>query len=255
MPVFSLLLFFVFAGAAEAQDANREDFTVEGTVAAWWIRPSGDVISNGNRVDLRTDLGIASRHASPYIHVTLKPSSKNRIVFETVPYRLEGNQALTRSFTFSNVTYTVQDRISSRADVNYFFGGYQRDFVSGNAGHGGLLAGVGYIDGDTSVKSQTRGLSGTESAKAPFPLIGGEFRVFPAPGGYFNINGEVKGLPLGSYGHYVHTVINFGVGLGAHLTAQVGYSYLNADVHEKNNGDGFRLDFHGPVISIQFRDR
>lgn len=253
--LISLLPLLLFAGVAQAQDMDREAFTVEGTVAAWWIRPSGDVLSNGNRVDLRSDLGMSSRHVSPYVRATLKPSRKNRVVFETIPYRLEGNQALTRSFTFSNVTYTVQDRISSRTDVNYFFGGYQRDFVSGDAGHAGLLAGVGYLDGDASVRSETRGLSGTESAKVPFPLIGGEFRVFPAPGGHLNVNGEVKGLPLGSYGHYIHGVINFGVALSRNLTAQVGYSYLNADVHEKNNGDGFKLDFRGPVISIQFRDR
>jgi hypothetical protein len=196
-----------------------------------------------------------SRRNSPYLRATFKPSRKNRIVFETVPYRLEGNQPLTRSFTFSNVTYTVQDRIASRADVNYFFGGYQRDFFSNNLGHGGFLAGVAYLDGDADVRSETRGLSGTESAKVPFPLIGGDFRVFPAPRAPIKINAEVKGLPLGSYGHYVHTVINVGINLGSRLTAQLGYSLLNADVHEKNNGDGFKLDFRGPVISIQFRDR
>ena len=46
-----------------------------------------------------------------------------------------------------------------------------------------------------------------------------------------------------------------GVSLGHNLTAQVGYAYVNADVHEKNNGDGFRLNFRGPLLSIQFRDR
>jgi hypothetical protein len=249
------LLFLLFTSPLLAQDSDREAFTVEGTVAAWFSRPSGTVISNGIDVDLRSDLGMSSRHTSPYIRAIFKPTPRNRVVFETVPFRLEASQALTRSFTFSNVTYTVQDRISSRANVNYFFGAYQRDFVSGDTGHAGLLAGVGYLDGDADVKSETRGLQGTESAKIPFPLFGGEFRTFPAPRGYFNINGEIKGVPLGGYGHYIHTVINVGVGLSRNLTAQIGYSYLNADIHEKNNGDGFKLNFRGPVLSIQFRDR
>jgi len=250
-----ILFVFVFVTAVHAQDTDREAFTIEGSAGMWWIRPYGHVLSNGNRVDLRSDLGMTSKRGRPIIRATLKPSRKNRIVLETIPYRLEGNQALTRSFTFSNVTYTVQDRIVSRADVNYFFGGYQRDFFSGDSGHGGVLAGVAYLDGDADVRSETRGLSGTEAAKVPFPLIGGEFRVFPAPGGHLNVNAEVKGLPLGSYGHYLHTVANVGLSLGTRVTAQFGYSYLNADVHERNNGDGFKLDFRGPVISIQFRDR
>src|ERR1051326_3324337 len=94
-----VVLSLFFTVAAYTQDTNREAFTVEGTVAAWFLDPSGDVISNGNRVDLRTDFGISSRHTSPFIHVILKPSRKNRVVFETVPYRLQGNAQLTRSLT------------------------------------------------------------------------------------------------------------------------------------------------------------
>ena len=251
----SLLFLLLFTVSAQAQTADHEAFTVEGTVSAWFLQPSGNVLSNGNRVDFHSDLGLPSRHTSPWVRAILKPSRKNRVVFETIPYRLDGNKQLTKSFTFSNVTYTVQDRIASTAHVNYFFGGYQRDLFSTSRGHGGVLAGVGYFDGEASVKSETRGLQGAESAKVPFPIIGGEFRIFPAAGGHLNINGEVKGLPLGSYGHYAHAVFNLGIGLGPNLTAQVGYSYLNADVHEKNNGDGFKLGFRGPVISIQFRDR
>jgi hypothetical protein len=168
---------------------------------------------------------------------------------------LDGNQQLTRSFTFNGVTYTNQDRIASEADINYFFGGYQRDLFSGTMGHAGFVTGIGYFDGDANVRSQTRGLQGTESAKIPFPLIGGEFRVFADPGRRFNVNAELKGLPLGGYGHYAQTVVNIGVLLNPNLTAQVGYAYLNTDIHEKNNGDGFKLNFRGPVISIQFRDR
>jgi hypothetical protein len=253
--LFSFLLLIIFAGVLPAQETDREAFTIEGSIGAWWIRPAGHVLSNGTIVDLRSDLGMSSKHARPLLRATLKPTRKNRLVFETVPYKFEGNQALTRSFTFNNVTYTVQDRIASRADVNYVFGGYQRDLISTGMGHGGVLGGVAYLDGDASVRSETRGLSGTESARLPFPLIGGEFRVFPGPGGHLNVNGEVKGLPLGGYGHYIHTAIHAGISFGTHITAQVGYSYLNADVHEKNNGDGFKLDFRGPVISIQFRDR
>ncbi len=250
-----LLSLVLFTVSANAQDNDREAFTVEGTLAAWFLHPSGDVISNGNRIDFRTDLGISSRHTSPYIRAILKPSRKNRVVFETIPYRLEGNQQLTRSFTFNGVTYTLQDRVASEANVNYFFGGYQRDLVSGRMGHAGFLTGIGYLDGDANVKSQTRGLQGTESAKVPFPLIGGEFRIFPDPAGHLNLNAELKGFPFGGYGHYFQTVVNVGLSLGHNLTAQFGYAYLNGDIHEKNNGDGFKLDFRGPLISIQFRDR
>jgi len=249
------VLFLLSTATAYAQDNDREAFTVEGTASAWFLHPSGDVISNGNQIDFRSDLGISSRHTSPFIRAILKPRRKDRIVFETIPYRLEGNAQLTKSFTFNGVTYTIQDRVASEANVNYFFGAYQRDLVSGNLGHAGLQAGIGYLDGDANVKSQTRGLQGTESAKIPFPQVGGEFRVFPDPRGHFNVNADVKGFPLGSYGHYFQTVVNVGLTLRRNLTAQAGYAYVNGDIHETNNGDGFKLNFRGPVISIQFRDR
>jgi hypothetical protein len=249
------LVLFFFTVPLRGQDPDHEDFTVEGSVGAWWVRPSGNVLSNGSRADLRADLGMLSRDAHPSVRATLKPSRKNRIVFETIPYKFDGDQSLTRSFTFSNVTYTIQDRISARTDVKYFFGGYQRDFVSSSLAHAGLLAGLAYIDGDANVRSQTRGLAGSETAEIPFPLAGAEFRMFPAAGRYFSLSGELKGLPLGGYGHYFQTIINIGVNMNENLTIQAGYSYLNADVHQRNSGNGFKLDFRGPVISLQFRDR
>src|SRR5688572_2472990 len=88
-PCFLRLTFvlIVLATPLYAQE-EREAFTVEGTVAAWLLRPSGNVLSNGNAIDLRTDFGMSSRRTSPYIRVIFKPSQKNRAVFETIPYRL-----------------------------------------------------------------------------------------------------------------------------------------------------------------------
>src|SRR5262245_32809403 len=82
-------LLLLFSVTAWSQDIDHEAFTVEGTVSAWFLHPAGDVISNGNLIDLRTDLGVSSRHTSPFIRAILKPSRKNRIVFETIPYRME----------------------------------------------------------------------------------------------------------------------------------------------------------------------
>src|SRR5262245_11250211 len=137
--IICFLSMLIFASVSPAQDENREDFRVEGTIGPMWISPAGNILSNGTRVDLRSDLGFASNQAALLVRAVFKPTRKNRLLFETIPYRLDGSQSLTRNFTFGGVTYSFSDRITSEARINYLFGGYQYDVLSGDNGHVGIL--------------------------------------------------------------------------------------------------------------------
>jgi len=117
-------------------------------------------------------------------------------------------------------------------------------------GHAGFLTGIGYLDGDANVKSQTRGLQGT-NRKDPLPSHRGEFRVFPDPRGHLQSEARGQRPSLGglrslrSCRRQRRLVFR-----PQPYTAQVGYAYLNADIHERTTATGFKLDFRGPVISI-----
>jgi hypothetical protein len=113
---------------------------------------------------------------------------------------------------------------------------------------------VAYVDATGTVRSQTAGFTGAETQSFPFPVAGAEFRAFLIPGStLLTVNGGVKGMELGDYGHFVEGAINGGVGLGRHVILQAGYMVADADVHRKDRTRGFTPRFTGPVFSVQFR--
>jgi len=62
-------------------------------------------------------------------------------------------------------------------------------------------------------------------------------------------------MTFGSYGHYIQSDLNAGFGIGGTWTLEAGASVVDADVHRKDRTRGFRLQFIGPTLSVQVRDR
>jgi hypothetical protein len=170
---------------------------------------------------------------------------------EGVPYRLEGKNTLSRQVTYAGRTYTVQEPIAASAEVNYVFGGYQYDFISRERGHLGALGGVAYLDASGTIRSTRVPISATESERLALPLAGLEFRVFATR--LVNVNGEVKGMSIGRFGHYVQGSLNLGIRLARWATLQGGYMILDTEVHNRGRTVAFSPRFTGPVLSLQFR--
>jgi hypothetical protein len=235
--------------------AFADDFHIEFTASYWPLSPSGTIRTSSTPVDLRSDLGIDGRKNQGMFRVVLKPGSKHRINFEVIPYRLSGANVINRTFELGGRTYPVQERISSEANVDYVFGGYQYDVVNNARGHAGLELGVAYFGATASVVGETSGLTSSEERKVPLPLAGGEFRVFPAPtANIVNINGEVKGMSFGSYGYYIQANIAAGIAVVRFLRLQAGFNWVEADVHKDDRSEGFKLRFAGPIFSLQLHN-
>jgi hypothetical protein len=244
---------WLIAGAALAQ--NIESFRIELTGSAWLADTAGTIQSGLTPIDLASDLALERSKPMFLGRLVAKPSRRNRLIVEGLPYRLTGSNTVSRQFTFNGRTYSFQDQVTSTADIDYVFGGYQRDFVSRSQGHLGLGGGIAYVDATGTIRSQNFGFTGTEHQSFPFPLVGLEGRAFLIPrSGLLNINGEVKGMSLGDYGHYVDARVSGGIGLGRHLTIEAGYRLVDADVHRKDQTRGFAPHFTGPVFSVQIRD-
>lgn len=250
---FYLMLGLVLAPGLAAQDGGVEDFRVEVT-AGWWLRDSSGTIQSGvTPVDLRGDLAIAQDEPQFLGRLVVKPAARHRLMLEGTSYRLRGEADVNRQFTFAGQQYTLQDRVTSAADITHIFGGYQYDVVSGARGHAGLQAGVAWVDATGTLTSNSFGFTGAEKQSFPFPVAGAEFRLLPLASPLLQIAGGIKGMTLGDYGHYVDASIEAGAGLGRHVTVLAGFRIADADVHRKDQTRGFSPRFTGPVFSVQFR--
>jgi hypothetical protein len=227
------------------------------TATVWPLTASGRLQSGDTPLDLESDLGVAGVKTHFLGKVIAKPSRRHRILFDGIAYRLSADTVLDRQIEYAGQTYNIRQPISSKADVTSLFGGYQFDFLSRELGHAGVQAGVAYFDA-TGTITATGGLVGgnltaTESVTYPLPLIGGEFRGWINR--WVNINGEVRGIALGDYGRYLQTTVQAGVRLGNHVILQEGYALLDADLHREDRTVRVQPRFHGPIISVQIRDR
>jgi hypothetical protein len=242
---------------------DPEDFRVEVTGSAWLVNSGGTIqagsalvsaIAAGTDIDLVTDLGVKQRQPSFYGRLVLKPGRKHRIVIEGTPVGLHGTSVITRTLIYRGQVFTIGQTLQSSADVNYFFAGYQYDVVSAPGGHLGFSLGGAYLNATGTIRGIESGLVATKSETVGLPLAGAEARVFVIPGRkLLEIDGGVRGMAFGGYGHYVEGTINGGIGFGP-LTIQAGYRAVSADLHSANNGgNGVDVRLRGPIFSLQAR--
>jgi hypothetical protein len=252
--------------AADALGTNAtdpENFRLELTGSAWLVNASGTiqagaglaaVVSAATAIDLVTDLGVKQRQPTFYGRLVIKPGRKHRIVIEGTPVRLDGTNVVTRTVIYRGQVFTVGETLVSSADVNYFFGGYQYDVISRPAGHLGFSVGAAYLNATGTIHGIESGLVATKSETLGLPLAGAEGRAFVIPGRkLLEIDGGIRGMAFGEYGHYVEATVNAGLGFGP-LTFQAGYRAEGVDLHSTSNGgNGVDVLLRGPVFSLQAR--
>jgi hypothetical protein len=257
------------AGVLRASDwpgtntGDPENFRIEVTGSAWLVNSRGMIraggalasgIASGTLIDLVTDLGVKQRQPSFYGRLVAEPRRKHRFAIEGTPVALHGANVITRTVIYQDQVFTIGQTIKSSADVDYFFGGYQYDVVSVPAGHFGFSVGGAYLNATGIIRGVESGLVATKSETVGLPLAGAEGRVFVIPGRkLLEIDGGVRGMAFGGYGHYVEGTVNGGFGFGP-LTIQAGYRAVSADLHSTSTaGDGVDVRLHGPIFSLQAR--
>ena len=256
--VFYLGVFSLFSalsvGAADIPgtgSGSPEAFRIEVTGSAWLLDSAGTIHDAGTGIDLNSDLGVQQQQPTFYGKFVFKPGRRHRIVVEGTPFRLSGNNTVSRSITYRGQTFNVNETIRSSADLNYLFAGYQYDILSGSAGHLGLSVGGAYLNTTGTIVEVQTSTTASKSLTLGLPLAGLEFRVFPVPGHHwFDIDGGMRGMGVGDYGHYVEATANGGFWVGP-FALQAGYRAVNADLHETNPlGNGVAVRLKGPIFSL-----
>ncbi len=249
-----------WCGTLLAADDDPENFKIEVTGAAWTVNASGQLLIDGTSFDLVHELAVGQNQPTFYGKLVVKPGRRHRIVVEGTPFRLSGYNSVDQTFLFRGRQYPVNATVSSSAELNYLFAGYQYDVISRPMGHLGFSVGGAYLSAAGRVQANTNSLLGgvsdtySKTETVGLPLTGVEFRVFPIPHHpIIEINGEARGMGFGSYGHYVEGGGNGGINLG-HFAIEAGYRAVVADIHSTSQTpSGIFAHLHGPIYSVVFR--
>jgi len=252
---FGLLCFLLTseaAGLRAADPADPENFRIEITGSTWLIDTTGSVQSKGTQVDFVSDLGFEQQKPMFYGKLVLKPGRKHRILIEGSPFRFDGNNTIHRSITYQGQTFNIDEMLKTTASLDYLFAGYQYDLLSGPAGHLGLSVGGAYLNATATIVSLQPATSAARTQDIGLPLAGAEFRIFPLHK-WFDIDGGVRGMTFGDYGHYVEGGANASLWLGP-LALQGGYRIVNTTLQQTGgNPGGITVRMKGPIFSLAFK--
>lgn len=255
LPLRLISIGVVLTLCASAQsEKSPEDFQVEVTGSAWLLNPGGTIQASGSPIDLVNDLGAQQNEPTFYGRLVYKPGRRHRIVLEGTPFQIDGYKTINTDISYRGYTFSVSQTVQSNADMTYFFGGYQYDVLSGPMGHLGFSAGAAYLSATGTLTAVQTNIVESKSEVVGLPLAGAEFRVFPIPHRkILEIDGGMRGMGFGSYGHYADAQGNMGLGFGP-ITFQAGYRAVNADLHQTSNGgSGISVRLQGPIFGMQFR--
>ena len=242
------------AGSTWNNSESPENFRIEVTGSAWLVDSAGTIQANGTPVDLISDLGAEQQKPSFYGRLVFKPAQKHRVVVEGSPVTINGFNTVSRSIVYRGQTFNVSETVRSSAEFNYLFAGYQYDLLSGSSGHLGLSAGGAYLGATGIINAVQSGVGASKTQTLGLPLAGAEFRLFPIPHhSIFEVEGGLRGMAFGSYGHFVEGSARGGVRFGS-ISILAGYREMIADLHQTGgNTSGVDLRLRGPVFSVSWR--
>jgi hypothetical protein len=246
--VFSLQL---FAGGGPASlSEGPEDYRLEISASLWRMNAGGTIHADSTGVNLVSDLGVSQRQRIYDGRLVLKFHRKQRFVFEGTPISIHGLNTVNRTVSYFGDQFSVSDTLKSSAQINYVYGGFHHDWVSGSMGRFGTSIGAAYLGLSGRFEDEKSGIDKSNSTPFGLPLAGLDFRLYLIPHKrWIAMEGAVRGLPAGKYGHWVEGTAGIGGWLGP-IGLQVGYRELLVDFHQTGvDPNGVNLRFQGPAAS------
>ena len=237
--------------AASTGSEGPEDYRLELSATLWRMNTNGTIRADGTPINMLTDLGVGQRQRIYDGRFVLKFKRKLRFVVEGTPISIQGLNTIHRDVTYFNQQYSVSDTLKSSARINYIYAGFHKDWYSGKMGRLGTSIGGAYLGLQGSIQGERSGIDKQGKTPAGLPFVGADFRFYLIPNRrWIALEGAVRGLPAGGYGHWLEA--NGGVGgwIGP-IGLQVGYREMLIDFHQTGiNANGLNLRFYGPMATV-----
>jgi hypothetical protein len=253
---FSLLVMplFIFSVCARVNAQGPAGHRTAYEIAGAWlgVTPRGSVTTNSNTVNFLSDLGMSKLQSQIKFEFVIRPSDRKRIQINFVPYRFDGETMTQRSFRFGGVTYSSNERITSKASLNQIAGAFEYDFVQSPKLEVGVIGAITYMRVRAEADSPSAGQNKVERHIA-FPLAGAAVRILPSSRlPWLALRTEGKGMSFGSYGRYIEGAGTVALKISPGVTIEAGYHIVDGDGHHGTRGAKFR--FSGPLIGLRLHD-
>lgn len=237
-----------FMSRSLTDPAVGEKYFIEASAGFW--APSADMkISSegfeivGTEIDFKRDLGLVD-HKFKELHVTLRPSQKQKLRFQYIPIRYEQEAIVARDLVFNGQRYRLGLPVNSLADWKAYRFAYEYDAFYRSRGFIGFVADLKYTNVRAELASPVIPKEFAH-AEAPIPSIGGIGRYYLLPN--ISVTGELTGIKIPDSiskdykAHYVDFDLYGTVNVTNNIGAQIGYRSFDVGYKIKEDEGSFVL--------------
>ncbi len=232
---------------------NAEDYNIEAEGRYWYPKLASKIkvveSSIGTEFDAVSDLGFDEKKGFGEGRVQIKFFNRHKFNFSYLPMKWDGDKVLTETIQFAGQTYTAGTRVQSQADLKFFKGGYELDFIVSDFGFLGGTLDVMVADVNVQLKAPSLALDEKEGFTLPIPMVGLIARITPIK--WINLTAKASGLPMGSYGHVFDAEAYLEINPIKYVGISAGYRYFSLLGEYDENKLEFKLD--GPFAAVKVR--
>ena len=246
-----LLLSTHSLAAASSGNEGPEGYRLELSATLWRLNSNGGINADGSPINFLTDLGVSQRQRIYDGRLTWKFKRKLRFVIEGTPISIHGLSTTSHTVTYFDQQYSFNETLKSAAEISYIYAGLHRDFYNGRFGRFGTSIGAAYLGLSGNIDAQQSGIDKRGHTPFGLPFGGIDFRLYPIPNRrWIALEGALRGLPAGAYGHWVEATGGVGTFVGP-VGFQLGYREILIDFHETGrNPNGLDVRFSGPMATV-----
>ena len=215
----------------------------------------GEIPSDLNTVDLKSDLGLKDEHLKDW-RLSLRTGPRSRLRIGYVKMDYGADHIVQRTILFEGQLYPVDTRVVTKLNVEYWRYGWIWEFLGGpySRVRFGTLLEAKRISVDAALSAPdivefAPPIAESKRLSATLPTIGFVFDAYPSQ--TLNIFAEASGISGGSRGHALDGEAGVKLALGRHLLLTAGYRYLDIEVND--DPDFAKLKNTGPFVGGALR--
>jgi len=248
------LIALSLAGAASAQDSSSlppaEKYHLRLQYREYRPGLTGDVQKgstdkDGTVVDVMDDLGIEDKRTFD-IRGAIQFKRGWKLRGSYTPFDYKGDTEVDSSFTYGETRYARFERVVTTMKGSYYGGDLEWDFLKGQHGFLGAVAGARVFDVDAALVNVSINSRELDTITTVMPVIGVATRLYA---GRFSVEGELAGLSVGSSGSTLEAEGSVRIHVSDRLAAMGGYRYLSLD--GKDGRDQVKIKLSGWQFGLE----
>lgn len=236
-----------FISSLFVMSANAGQFGIE--VKYDNIGLDGDIQYEGSRIDTKSTLGLDEKEKVITPRISYTTDNNSTFYAEYKNMKFKGNKTLTENFVFGDEAFATGSNVKSNIDIDWgTIGWYKTNYFADNKFNFKYGSDIHILKIKTDLENEIKKVNYDLTFGFPTLAFGMEYK----PINVLSVYGDISGLPLFSYGHYLEYEVGMKGYLSENAILKAGYKDRSFKIDVEDN-ENFNLGFSGYFVGLEFK--